>query len=136
MMDDSIPKSVQEAIREIAESNSMNSAPSPTIIDVTPSKLEKPKKSGSDNSVFVGSKPLINYVRSVGIQFTKNKSQEVIIKSRGKFIPKAVDIAEITRRKYLADQNIKIKDIKVNTEQFEKDGKTTNISTMDITLSR
>ena len=136
MIDDSIPKSVQEAIREIAESNSINSAPSPTIIDVTPSKLEEPKKSGSDNSVFVGSKPLINYIKSVGIQFTKNKSQEVIIKSRGKFISKAVDIAEITRRKYLADQNIKIKDIKVNTEKFEKDGKTTNISTMDITLSR
>ncbi|PJF37803.1 MAG: DNA-binding protein, partial [Phototrophicales bacterium] len=39
-----------------------------------------------DNQIFVGDKPFMNYVTAVVMQFTSKKEDEVIVKSRGKFI--------------------------------------------------
>jgi len=47
-----------------------------------------------DNTVFVGNKPVMNYVLAVVTQFN-NGAQEVAIKARGKAISRAVDTAEI-----------------------------------------
>lgn len=89
------------------------------------------------NIIFVGEKPFMNYVTGVAIQFTKKASQEVIIKARGKFISRAVDIAEVTTKRFLAEQKIKVKDIKINSEEFvNKEGKKVNVSTIEITLSK
>lgn len=96
-----------------------------------------PKKTGvADNVIFVGSKPIINYIRSISVQLSKQDSKEVIIRSRGKFISKAVDIAEIARRKFLDKEGIKIKDIKISSEDFVKEGKQLHVSTMDIILGK
>ena len=48
-----------------------------------------------DNSIFVGNKPFMNYVTAVVMQFTTKNADSVIIKGRGKFISRAVDIAEV-----------------------------------------
>lgn len=98
-----------------------------------PANEEKEVKSERDNIVFIGSKPLVNYIRGVITQFNKWNAPEVVIKSRGKFISKAVDVAEVARRS-LEDKSIKIKGIKIASESFEAEGKKTNISTMEITL--
>jgi len=47
-----------------------------------------------DNTVFVGNKPVMNYVLAVVTQFN-NGAKEVSIKARGKAISRAVDTAEI-----------------------------------------
>ncbi len=95
----------------------------------------KPKtfESENNNVIFVGSKPLVNYIRGVITQFNKRDAKEVIIKSRGKFISKAVDVAEVAKRS-LEEKNIKVKSISISSESFEAEGKRTNISTMDIVL--
>lgn len=93
------------------------------------------QKEKKDNVVFVGSKPLVNYVRGVIFQFNKGASSEVVIKSRGKFISKAVDIAEIAKRT-MEEKKVFIKSIDIASESFEANGKRTNISTMDITLAK
>ena len=98
-------------------------------------KMPKSMNSENSNVIFVGSKPLVNYIRGVITQFNKKEAQEVIIKSRGKFISKAVDVAEVSKRS-LADKNIKVKEISISSESFETEGKRTNISTMDIVLSK
>ena len=96
---------------------------------------EKPKE--DNNVVYIGTKPFMNYVSSVTMQFTVKKRDEVIIKARGKFINRAVDIAEIVRKRFLKDQDIKIKDIKIDSEEFKnKEGKEVNVSTIEITLSK
>ena len=87
----------------------------------------------NDNVIFVGSKPLVNYIRGVITQFNRHSASEVVIKSRGKFISKAVDVAEVAKRS-LQERGVKIKDIKIASESFETEGKKTNISTMDIVL--
>lgn len=96
-------------------------------------KKDGPGKRENDNIVFIGSKPLVNYIRGVIIQFTKWNASEVIIKSRGKFISKAVDVAEVSKRS-LEEKNAYIKDIRIASESFEANGKKTNVSTMDIVL--
>ena len=87
----------------------------------------------NSNVIFIGSKPLVNYIRGVVAQFNRANASEVIIKSRGKFISKAVDVAEVAKRS-LTDKNIKVKSISISSESFEADGRRTNISTMDIVL--
>jgi DNA-binding protein len=91
----------------------------------------------NDNIVFIGGKPFMNYVTGVVMQFTTNNASEVTIKARGKFISKAVDVAEVARKRFLKDQNISIKEIKIDSEEFEnKEGKKVNVSTLDIVLSK
>ncbi|MFA5061004.1 MAG: DNA-binding protein Alba [Candidatus Pacearchaeota archaeon] len=88
-----------------------------------------------DNIIFIGGKPFMNYVTGVVVQFNTNNAEEVIIKSRGKFIAKAVDVAEVSRRKFLKDKNIQVKEVKIGSEEFEnKEGKNINVSTLEIIL--
>ena len=89
-----------------------------------------------DNSIFVGGKPFMNYVTSVVMQFTTKDAEEVIVKARGKFISRAVDVAEVAAKRFLKDQ-IKIKDIIIDSEEFQnKEGKDVRVSTIDIVLSK
>ncbi|MFH1585455.1 MAG: DNA-binding protein Alba [archaeon] len=100
-------------------------------------KTEAKKDSKDDNIVFIGTKPFMNYVTSVVMQFNIKQRDEVVIKARGKFINRAVDIAEVVKRRFLQEKNIKIKDIKIDSEEFEnKEGKKVNVSTIEITLSK
>jgi len=100
----------------------------------------KPKvqeKKTDDNIMFIGGKPFMNYVTGVVMQFTTNNAPEVVIKSRGKFISKAVDVAEVARKRFLQDVNLVVKDIKIDSEEFEnKEGKKVNVSTLEIVLAR
>ena len=90
-----------------------------------------------ENVVFIGGKPFMNYVTGVVMQFTTNNSKEVIIKARGKFISKAVDVTEVARKRFLKEQNISIKKIEIDSEEFKnKEGKQVNVSTIELTLSK
>ena len=88
-----------------------------------------------DNIIFVGIKPFMNYVTGVVMQFQNKGQEEVIVSARGKFTSKAIDIVEVARRTFLKDENIKVKDIKISSEQFEnKEGKRIYVSAIAIYL--
>ena len=85
-----------------------------------------------DNSIFVGSKPFMNYVTGVVMQFTTKEESEVLIKARGRFISTAVDIAEVVQNRFLKDR-VEIGTISTNSEEFEnKEGKQVRVSTIEI----
>jgi len=89
-----------------------------------------------ENPIFIGGKPFMNYVTGVTMQFN-NGAEEVVVKARGKFISKGVDVAEVARRKFLTDKNASVKDVQIGSEEFEnKEGKMVNVSTIEITLKR
>ncbi len=89
-----------------------------------------------DNSIFVGGKPFMNYVTGVVMQFTTKNAQEIKIKARGKFISRAVDIAEVATKRFL-DEQVEVKEININSEEFEnKEGKQVRVSTIEIILNR
>ncbi|MDK2850054.1 MAG: archaea-specific DNA-binding protein [Candidatus Woesearchaeota archaeon] len=90
----------------------------------------------ADNAIFVGNKPFMNYVTAVVMQFTTQDAEEVTIKARGKFISRAVDVAEIAAKRFLNGQ-IYVDDIKIDSEEFEnKEGKQVRVSTIEITLKK
>ncbi len=98
---------------------------------------QKSRKKDDDNVVFIGSKPFMNYVTGVVMQFTTKGSSEVVVKARGKFISRAVDVAEVATKRFLKEQNTGVKDIKIDSEEFEnKEGKKVNVSTIEITLAK
>jgi DNA-binding protein len=88
-----------------------------------------------DNAVvYVGDKPVMNYVLAVMTQFNKPVSS-VILKARGRAISRAVDAAEITRNRFMP--NVVVKNITISTEAIpNEEGKTVNVSSMEIVLSK
>ena len=99
----------------------------------TEEKAEKAEKA-EDNVIFVGRKPSMAYVLGVITQFSDGK-KEVHIKARGKAISRAVDVAEIVRRRFV--EGVKVKNIEIGTEERELEDKTKiNVSTIDIVLER
>ena len=88
-----------------------------------------------EHTIFIGGKPFMNYVTGVVMQFTTKGAREVTVRARGKFIARAVDIAEVCTKRFLKDQNILVKDVKIDSEEFEnQEGRKVNVSTIDITL--
>tara|TARA_Y100000310_G_C20288155_1_gene625915 strand:- start:190 stop:558 length:369 start_codon:yes stop_codon:yes gene_type:complete len=98
-------------------------------------KPENPSK--SDQVVFIGNKPFMNYVTGVVMQFTTQGANEVVVKARGRFISRAVDVVEVARNRFLEGQvDLKAPEgIKVGSEEFEnKEGKQIRVSFVEITL--
>ena len=89
-----------------------------------------------DNNIFIGGKPFMNYVTGVVMQFTTKNAPEVTIKARGKFISRAVDVAEVSAKRFL-DNTVGVKNIAINSEGFKnQEGRDIRVSTIEITLGR
>ena len=88
-----------------------------------------------DNAVvFIGDKPVMNYVLAVMTQFNKPVST-VTLKARGRSISRAVDAAEITRNRFMP--NLQVLDITIGTEVIQREeGRTVNVSSMEIKLGK
>jgi archaea-specific DNA-binding protein len=90
----------------------------------------------ADNTIFVGGKPFMNYVTGIVMQFTTKNEKEVIIKARGKFISRAVDVAEVATKRFLEDQ-VELSKITIDSEEFKNnEGKQVRVSTIEITLRK
>ena len=87
------------------------------------------------NTIFVGSKPVMNYVLAVVTQFNEG-FDSVRIRARGKAISRAVDTAEIVRNRFIPTANIE--DIQISTEEIENfnDNSTTNVSIIEILIDK
>ena len=86
-----------------------------------------------NNTIFVGSKPVMNYVLAVVTQFGEG-SESVCIRARGKAISRAVDTAEIVRNRFVPEAVIK--DIRISTEEVENYNNTTNVSIIEILIEK
>lgn len=86
----------------------------------------------TDNAIFIGKRPTMNYVMAAMVIL--NKGEDCIIKARGRRISHAVDVAEILTKKFFP--TAKYKDIKISTEVLTNDdGSQTNVSSMEITIT-
>ncbi|MCD6483288.1 MAG: DNA-binding protein Alba [Candidatus Aenigmarchaeota archaeon] len=94
---------------------------------------KKEESNQAENVIYVGKKPLMSYVLAVITQFGAGQ-KEVHVKARGRAISKAVDVAEIVRRRFINE--VSIKEVKIDTEEREVEGKKTYVSTIDITLTK
>ena len=69
-----------------------------------------------NNTIFVGSKPVMNYVLAVVTQFNEG-SNSVTLRARGKAISRAVDAAEIVRNRFVPESDVT--DIQISTEEID-----------------
>ncbi len=88
--------------------------------------------------IFIGNKPFMNYVTAAILQFHSG-AKEVVVKARGRYISKAVDVVEYIRSKVMP--NLKVKDIQIGSEEFkaqDKEGKerTRRVSWISITIGQ
>jgi DNA-binding protein len=82
------------------------------------------------NTVFIGRKPVLNYVLACMTLF-KSGHEEIIVKARGRSINRAVDVVEVLKNRFMP--NAKVVDIQIGTEQIESEERgSSNISTIDI----
>ncbi|RLG21485.1 DNA-binding protein Alba [Methanosarcinales archaeon] len=87
-----------------------------------------------DNTIYIGNKPVINYVLAVVSQFNEG-ADEVVIKARGRAISRAVDTAEVVRTRFL--QGVYPKEIKIGTEELEgHKGDMVKVSSIEIFLAK
>jgi DNA-binding protein len=87
--------------------------------------------------VFIGSKPPMDYVLAVITRLSASNAKEVILKARGQAITTAVDVAEITRNRFLKD--LKVSKVAIGTEEMpprEGENRARMVSTMEITLTK
>jgi DNA-binding protein len=87
------------------------------------------------NTVFIGRKPVLNYVLACLTLF-KSGEDKVVLKARGRSISTAVDVVEVTRNRYLPD--IKVENISIGTERLTSPDRNqpTNVSTIEINIHR
>jgi DNA-binding protein len=85
-----------------------------------------------DNIVYIGRKPAMSYVMAVLATF--NNQDTVEIKARGRSITTAVDVAEITRNRYV--EGLSKPMITIDTEKLSDGDSTRNVSCMTIKLSK
>jgi DNA-binding protein len=60
-------------------------------------------------------------------------TNQLIFKARGRAISRAVDVVEITRRRFMKDR-MTVKDIKIGTETVGEAENMRNVSTIEITV--
>jgi len=87
--------------------------------------------------VFVGSKTPMDYVLAVMTRLSGSNAKEVVLKARGQAITTAVDVAEITRSRFLKD--LKVSRIAIGTEEMparEGENRARMVSTIEITLTQ
>jgi DNA-binding protein len=87
--------------------------------------------------VFIGRKPAMSYVLAIITSLSASNAKEITLKARGQAITTAVDVAEITRNRFLKDMTIS--KIAIGTEEMpprEGENSSRMVSTMEITLAK
>ena len=103
----------------------------------TPAKKKPTERKQTESQIiYIGKKNTISYVL-VAVTIL-NKSEQCQIQARGRQISKAVDVAEITRRKFLQDM-VEITGVQIGSEEIESHEEglpPKTVSTIEITLNK
>lgn len=98
---------------------------------------EAAEQEPTDNIIYVGKKPTMNYVLAVVTQMNNGKPF-VAVKARGNAIAKAVDVVEITRNRFIKEIRDPSSDgILITSEEVQnEDGTNSKVSSIRITLKK
>jgi DNA-binding protein len=94
----------------------------------------QPTNRPPSNTIFVGQKPVMSYVTAIVMGLTPS-NKEVILKARGRAISKAVDVAEVARRRFF-EGKLTVKEISIGTELLGPENERRNVSIIEIKLEK
>lgn len=83
-------------------------------------------------NVYIGSKPILNYVTALVTALQRESSVNVL--ARGRAISSAVDVVEVCKRSFL--KSALVEDISIGTEKMGEEGDLRNVSTIRIKLTK
>jgi archaea-specific DNA-binding protein len=87
-----------------------------------------------DNVIYVGNKPVMNYVLAAVTQFNEG-AKDIVIKARGRAISRAVDTAEVVKNRFLMD--VTVDKIQIGTEELKSEkGDMIKVSSIEIFMKR
>ncbi len=93
--------------------------------------------SSNADVIFVGNKPPMSYVLAIITSLSSGTLNEITLKARGQAITTAVDVAEITRNRFIKD--LTVSKIAIGTAEMpprEGENKSRMVSTMEITMTK
>ena len=137
MAEDKNPEPVAEKAEEPTSNQPVENVekPAPEATAEKPEETTKEPAEKKPEAIFVGNKPPMSYVMAVITEFSSGAVSEIMLKARGKAIATAVDVAEITRRRFIKD--LKVTAIGIGTEEMparDGDNRSRNVSTLEIKL--
>ncbi len=123
--------------KEQAKTEKTEKVKAPKEVKAPPKEVkvhEKPLRKAGENIVFIGRKPVMNYVTACLTVFNAG-AKEVCLKARGRSICRAVDTVELLRRAFI--KGLGLKQIKIGTEEITREeGRKSNVSTIEITVAK
>ena len=100
----------------------------------SPKKPFSPEEKPTRKLILVGVKPLVTYVNSTLTQLSTLPT--VTIKARGQRITQAVDVSQFIMKR-MHSIGYRISDVRISSDALEsRDGKTRNVSTIEIDISK
>lgn len=86
------------------------------------------------NMIRIGKKPLLSYVVAC-ITLFNSGNNEIMVRARGRSIPKAVDTVEMLKRSFF--KGLFVKSIEIGSEDIRRyNGRGTSISIIEIILTK
>jgi DNA-binding protein len=99
----------------------------------TPRTTPQSSPQGAAGSiVFVGNKPVMNYVLAC-MTHLNSGSNKIVVKARGRAIPRAVDTVEVLRRSFA--KGVELQGINLSTEEVDREqGQRSKVSAIEISI--
>jgi DNA-binding protein len=136
MTEETTPKSVAEKAEEKKQAAEDKEKASVETVAEEPKKTVK-KPVEKPEVIFVGNKPPMSYVMAVITAMSSGTINEIMLKARGRAITTAVDVAEITTKRFMKD--LRVTAIGIGTEEMpprEGDKRARMVSTIEIKLAK
>jgi len=101
-------------------------------LEEKPPAMAEAEPGVSEKVVYVGQKPVKNYVVACMTSFSTG-STKITVKARGRAICKAVDTVELLRRVFM--KSVELRGISISTEQVAREAnRKANVSSIEITV--
>lgn len=100
--------------------------------DVTQAPKQRPPI--PPDTILIGKKPIMAYATAI-MMHLQSGSQQLTVKARGRAISTAVDVVEVTRRRFFGGK-LTVKEITIGTEVIGEGADVRNVSTIEIHLQK
>jgi len=87
-------------------------------------------------TIYVGKKPLMNYVIAAMTQFLSQGAEKIRIVARGRATSRAIDVAEVLRTRYLKGI-VDVESVRISTDEIQNPQnpeRVDRVSTIEIVL--
>ena len=137
MTEETTPKPEAEKAEETKQAAENKEKASVEAVAEEPKKTTEKTVEKKQEVIFIGNKPPMSYVMAVITAMSSGTINEIMLKARGKAITTAVDVAEITTKRFIKD--LKVTAIGIGTEEMpprEGDNRSRMVSTIEIKLAK